>query len=231
MHISYILVEPKIPENIGASARAMKTMGFNRLVLVRPCEYRTGPARWLAHGSTDILDNAEIFKTLKEATAGMDIIIGTTTRHRSTKAEYTDIRDLSALLQKTRTANTNIALVFGSEESGLSNDDISLCDITSIIPMAAPYPSLNLSQAVMIYAFTLNNIQTTENREVKKSQGEYSLSMLKSKSGLLLSNTVINNNKALKGRIMERLSLADETDIRLFHSVANALINKYEKER
>ncbi len=230
MHISFILVEPKVPENVGASARAIKTMGFNRLVLVKPCQYRTGPARWLAHGSADILDSADVYETLGKATAGMDIIIGTTARHRNTIGEYTDIRYLGSLLQNKWADNINIALVFGNEESGLNNNDLSLCDITSIIPMAAPYPSLNLSQAVMIYAYTLNNIQATEYREVKKIYGEHSLASLKNKTEHLLAGTVISQNKALKGRIMERLSLAQGSDIRLFHSIANALINKYEKE-
>ncbi|MDZ7738547.1 MAG: tRNA/rRNA methyltransferase [Bacteroidales bacterium] len=230
MHISFILVDSKVPENIGASARAIKTMGFRRLVLVRPCEYSSGPARWLAHGAADILDNAEVYDSLKEATAEMDIIISTTARYRSTKGEYTDIRDLGSLLQKKYTDNTNIALVFGSEESGLSNDDMSLCDITSTISMVAPYPSLNLSQAVMIFAYTLNDIQTNKKEEAEKLPGEHSLALLKSKAELLLAGTDISQNKALKGRIMERLSLAAGTDIKLFHSIANALISKYEKE-
>lgn len=231
MHISFILVDPKVPENIGASARAIKTMGFNRLVLVRPGEYMDGPSRWLAHGATDILDNADVYDSLKEATAGMDIIIGTTARYRSTKGEYTDIRDIGSLLREKCAGNTNIALVFGSEESGLSNDDMSLCDITSTVSMAAPYPSLNLSQAVMIYAYTLSDFKNPEIREDETRAGEQSLALLRSKAEHLLSNTVISNNKALKGRIMERLSLAAGTDIRLLHSIANALINKYEKER
>lgn len=230
MHISFILVKPKVPENIGASARAIKTMGFTTLMLVKPCEYREGPSRWLAHGAADILDNADIYDSLKEATAGMDIIIGTTARYRSTKGEYTDIRDLGSLLRDKYAGNKNIALVFGSEESGLSNDDLSLCDITSTVSMAAPYPSLNLSQAVMLYAYTLSNFKIPESREGETRAGEQSLTLLRSKAERLFSNTAISHNKALKGRILERLSLAAGTDIRLLHSIANALINKYERK-
>ena len=67
VYISFILVEPKVPENIGAAARAIKTMGFGKLCLVNPCEYKTGKARWLAHGSNDILDDAQVFTSLEAA--------------------------------------------------------------------------------------------------------------------------------------------------------------------
>lgn len=85
MHISFTLVEPKVPENVGAAARAMKTMGFKRLCLVRPCEYRTGKTRLLAHGSEDIPDNAEVFTSLETAVANNDLDIGTTARQRISK--------------------------------------------------------------------------------------------------------------------------------------------------
>jgi len=232
VQISFILVEPKVPENIGAAARAVKTMGYKRLVLINPCEYRTGPAQWLAHGSSDILGKAEVYGSLKEALTGTDITIGTTARYRSIKGEYTSLEDLRALLERESGNYKKVALVFGREESGLSNQEISLCDITSTIQLAAPYPSLNLSQAVMLYAYMLSGIKSPDiDMDAVREPDLQSLKLLKNKIESLLSETPVSENKALKGKIMERLALADGKDIKLFHSIANALFNKYENTR
>jgi tRNA/rRNA methyltransferase len=80
MQIFFILVEPAVQENVGAAARAIKTMGFSRLILVNPCDYLSGPARWLAHGSGEILDNAQVFPSLKEAIVNFDFVVGTSAK-------------------------------------------------------------------------------------------------------------------------------------------------------
>lgn len=231
MHISFILVEPKVPENVGAAARAMKTMGFKRLCLVRPCEYRTGKARLLAHGSEDILDNAEVFTSLETAVANNDLVIGTTARQRISKSEYIDISGLRSFLEERQEEYKKISVVFGREEYGLSNEELELCDITSTIPMASSYPSLNLSQAVMIYSYMLSEKMVSGFVHNDPGPGNESLGLLKNKIEILLSGTTIDKNKALKGRIMERLALAKGKDIRLIHSLTNSLIRKYEKGR
>jgi tRNA/rRNA methyltransferase len=230
VNISFVLVEPKVPENIGASARAIKTMGFSKLCLVKPCEYKTGKARWLAHGSNDILDDAEVFMSLEAAVKNDDLVIGTTARHRSSKMEYLDIRKIKQFLAARRDEYNKIALVFGREESGLSNEDMALCDITSTISMAASSPSLNLSQAVMIYAYMMRDEELIET-DYEPIQDYESLSILKNKIETLLAGTAISDNKALKGRIMERLALASGKDVKLIHSITNSLINKYGKEK
>ncbi|MEA1887558.1 MAG: tRNA/rRNA methyltransferase [Bacteroidota bacterium] len=229
MYISFVLVEPKVPENIGAAARAMKTMGFNRLCLVKPCEYLTGKARWLAHGSEDILDNAEVFTSLEAALGNNDLVIGTTARYRISKSEYIDLSRLRSFLEERHEEYNKIALVFGREEYGLSNEEMELCDITSTISMAVSYPSLNLAQAVMIYSYMLSEKTESGSIHNERGPGNENLRLLKDKIESLLSGTTTGKNKALKGRIMERLSLAKGKDIRLIHSITNSLINKYEK--
>jgi len=229
VHISFVLVEPKVPENIGAAARAIKTMGFCKLCLVNPCDYITGKAQWLAHGSTDILRNAEVFTSLKAAVKKSDLVIGTTARYRSSKTEYIDLRKLKPFLEYRKDEYKKIALVFGREESGLSNDEMDLCDITSTISMAASFPSLNLSQAVMIYAYMLSEIEEPLDNRDETIRDTESLSLIKDKIEILLSGTTISRNKALKGRIMERLAMASGKDIKLLHSVTNSLINKFGK--
>ncbi len=231
MYISFILVEPKVPENIGAAARAIKTMGFGKLCLVNPCEYKTGKARWLAHGSNDILDDAQVFTSLEAAVENNDLVVGTTARYRISKSEYIDLEQLKSFLEARHGKYNKIALVFGREESGLTNEEIALCDITSTISMAVPFPSLNLSQAVMIYAYMLSDKEGPADINNEPIQGPESLRLLKDKIETLLSGTTINSNKVLKGRIMERLSLASAKDIKLLHSITNSLINKYGKEQ
>jgi len=229
--ISFILVEPKVPENLGSAARAIKTMGFKNLSLVNPCEFNEGKARWVAHGSNDILDDAKVFNTLLDAVKEYDLVIGTTARHRVSKSEYIEISQLRTFLEARRSEYNKIAIVFGKEESGLTNEQLDLCDVTSTIPMAVNFPSLNLAQAVMLYAFILN--KNLNNEETNNDQGNNSrsLSTLKEKMEKLLEGTDISRNKVLKGRIMERLALASVTDIKLLHSITNSLLNKYDKAR
>lgn len=231
MDISFILVEPKVPENLGSAARAIKTMGFKNLSLVNPCEFNEGKARWVAHGSNDILDDAKVFNTLLDAVKEYDLVIGTTARHRVSKSEYIEISQLRTFLEARRSEYNKIAIVFGKEESGLTNEQLDLCDVTSTIPMAVNFPSLNLAQAVMLYAFILN--KNLNNEETNNDQGNNSrsLSTLKEKMEKLLEGTDISRNKVLKGRIMERLALASVTDIKLLHSITNSLLNKYDKAR
>ena len=227
MDISFILLEPRVPENIGAAARAIKTMGFSSLVLINPCSYEEGKARWLAHGSVDVLEKAVVFSSLENALEGYDFIIGTTSKNRISKHEYIPIDQLSKFLKSRKAEYKRIALVFGREESGLTNDELKLCDVASTVPMAAPYPSLNLSQAVMLYAFSLTESReenTTGNTEISQTA---TLAVLKDKAEKLLEGTNITKNKVLKGRMMERLSMASLTDIKLLHSLTNAIIEKY----
>ncbi|MDT8401566.1 MAG: tRNA/rRNA methyltransferase [Bacteroidales bacterium] len=228
MHISFILVEPKVPENVGAAARALKTMGFEKLILVKPCGYKEGRARWLAHGSGDILDNAMVFETLEDAVHDFDLIIGTTARKRISKREYVEIQQLRPFLNARQGEYGKIALVFGREEAGLTNKELELCHITSTIFMAAGFPSLNLSHAVMLYTYELSTgAQEKMANDIETDRHSGSLPAIQEKIDKLLEATEISRNRTLNGRIMERLSMANVKDIKLLHSVANALIKKY----
>ena len=156
-------------------------------------------------------------------------MIGTTARKRIIKSEYIELKKLPGFLKERSNEYRKIALVFGREESGLSNEEIGLCDITSSISMASAYPSLNLAQAVMIYSYMLSDTGTSNDQNIAGQSDSKSLRLLKDKIDLLLEGTKISNNSTLKGRIMERLSLAPGKDIRLMHSITNSLINKYIK--
>ncbi len=168
MDIVFILVAPEDPKNVGAAARAIKTMGHGQLYLVNPCDYLSSSARILAHGSNDILESAQVFSSLAEASQSIDFLVATTARHRRLKVRYHDCRELPEILSRKGDLVGSVGIVFGGETSGLCNADLHLCDLVSSIPTAAPYPSLNLAQAVMVYAFLFNPLAkgTTEDWRV-----------------------------------------------------------------
>lgn len=226
MHLTFILVEPKVAENIGASARAIKTMGFKSMSLVNPVEYLSGKASWVAHGSYDILESAKVFSNLEEATREMDLVIGTTARYRIKKRDYTAISELNSLLSGKSESVDKVAIVFGREESGLTNEELMLCDITTSIPLAADFPSLNLSQAVMIYAYELSALPARLESTGHSLPEENSVRALKIKATGLLEKSGIQRDDAIFGRIMERISLAGDTDIKLLHSAISAILKK-----
>ena len=161
MEIIFVLVDPEEPENIGAAARAMHTMGYNTLRLVRPkADYVGEKALALAHGSQHVLQQAQVYDELKDAIADCDLACATTARHRYEKHHYTSVRDLPDYLQAKGEWLHRIAIVFGGERSGLKSADIEACDLLTTIPQHQLQPSLNLAQAVMVYSFVLSADQT-----------------------------------------------------------------------
>ena len=225
MEIYFILVEPSVPENIGASARAIKTMGFNSLRLVKPGNFPSEKANWLAHGSLDILEKTQIYPNLKEAVHDLDFVIGTSAKKRSVKFDYYPASDLKSILLRKKKHIRNLGLVFGKEESGLTNQELSICDLVSYVPMAKQYPSLNLSQAVMLYAYHASELQAQ--KKIQKNSTSYiSHRELKAKAEFILENIEISKDSAKFNRIMERFSLLDDTDLNLLHSISNKLILK-----
>ncbi|MBL7112577.1 MAG: tRNA/rRNA methyltransferase [Bacteroidales bacterium] len=226
MDIIFILIEPAVPGNVGASARAINTMGFNDMRLVVPCDHLSEEARMFAHGSHHILENATVYTSFSESVKDIDFIIGTTAKKRSSKEEYIDCKELTGLLEKKGGTIEKVGLVFGREESGLTNDELGQCDLATYIPMADPYPSLNLSQAVMVYAFLLADIKLKSISHKDSKPDEEGLKQLKSKVVNLLVDIEINKNPVLFSRILERIMLLEEDDIHLFHSVLNKLEGK-----
>jgi tRNA/rRNA methyltransferase len=230
MHLNFILIEPKVAENIGASARAIKTMGFDSLIMIKPVSYLDGKAKWLAHGSYDILENAKIFSNLDEAIKSMDLVIGTTSRYRLVKQDYLNISELNSLLQSKQDTSMEVAIVFGREESGLTNDEISLCDITTSVPLANDFPSLNLSQAVMLYAYELSKLTSSLPFTVMEPAGEGSVRALKKKVDRIISLAGVSGKDMISGRINERIALAGDKDIKLMHSIASAVLISLENK-
>ncbi|HPF51855.1 MAG TPA: tRNA/rRNA methyltransferase [Draconibacterium sp.] len=222
MQISFILVEPAVPENVGAAARALKTMGFSELVLINPCNYLSDPARWLAHASNDILEEAKVFNDLKSALSGFDYVIGTTAKRRSVKNDYFSLPDLPVLLSEKEKNINKVALVFGREESGLTNDELRFCDLVTTVPLKTSYPSLNLAQAIMLYAYELSKITYTNSRT--EEINSESFAALKEKATLVLQKVGFNKNTNIYPRFFERLNFLGNDDIHLLHSFCNKIL-------
>ncbi len=150
--IRIVLVQTSHPGNIGSTARAMKTMGLTELVLVKPKFFPDPKATELASGADDILDNAIVVETLEEALAGMHFVYGVSARTREIGLQMLNPREAAVqceqLVQKGK-----VAYVFGQEKSGLSNEQLALCQQQVIIPSNPDYGSLNLSQAVQVISY------------------------------------------------------------------------------
>ena len=225
MKLHFILVEPARAANVGASARALKTMGFDALRLVGSSKHEESEANWLAHGSNDLLRQTTSYSTIAEAIADCDLVIGTTARIRRIRRPYHGPTNLRRALTNKGSSIQQVAILFGCEESGLSNQQLSYCHLVSSIPQAVKYPSLNLSQAVMIYAYELspfNDLKPTKPLDFDQHQ----FRALKEKSNTLLEKLGITHNRKLVAWVNDRLGLLAERDIKMMHTLTNELLNK-----
>jgi tRNA/rRNA methyltransferase len=222
MNISFILVEPAVPENVGAAARAINTMGYTDLRLVNPCNHLDNKALMLGHGSHSILENAKVFDSLKSALFDIDFAIATSAKQRWVKQDIIMSNELGSFLAKKGNTIENVAVVFGGEESGLSNDDIALCDRIASIPIANPFPSLNLGQAVMVFAYSLSQLNQ-QSKETDLGTKNHGYKALKDRIINLLNRIGITNSSLVHGRILERLSEVSDEDVNLLHSITSKL--------
>lgn len=152
-NIRFVLIGTTEPGNIGSSARAIKTMGFSRLVLVSPPDgWRTHHAIAMAHGAEDILESAEVCDTLDEALAGCGCVVATTRRSRRYQSKTVTPREWGEKLSQIP-PDEQVAILFGPEKTGMTNKDILRCRLVITVPTPVEHPSLNLSQAVMLMAY------------------------------------------------------------------------------
>ena len=224
MDFVFILVSPAVPENVGAAARAVKTMGFKHLRLVRPCDYLSPQARLLAHASGEILENAVVYNDLSEALADVSLSIATTAKRRNIGQEKVYSRDLAGFIAAKGKTLQRVAIVFGGEESGLTNAEVRQCHVVSKIPLAASYPSLNLAQAVMIYAYELSRfaVHGVKGKRFHAPRGENFSAMLQRADQLLLK-LGIHEGQLTHTRILDRLAALNEGDIHLLHTLLGRL--------
>lgn len=152
--IRVVLARTSHPGNIGAAARAMKTMGLSQLVLVDPAVFPNSQADAMASGAVDVLVQAQVCATLAEALADTTLALGVSARRRDIVAEILAPPAASARLLAEASA-APVALVFGNETSGLSNEELSLCQALVTIPANPDYSSLNLAAAVQVLGYEI----------------------------------------------------------------------------
>lgn len=152
--IRIVLVATSHPGNIGSTARAMKTMGLSRLYLVSPKSFPDRVANELAAGSDDVLENAVVTDSLAEALLGCQMVFATSARIRDIALEEL-MPSACAEKVSLQGEGTEIALVFGREHAGLTNDELLHCHYQVCIPSDPAYSSLNVSQAVQIMVYEL----------------------------------------------------------------------------
>jgi tRNA/rRNA methyltransferase len=168
-HLRVVLVDARNPLNIGAAARAMSNFGVRRLRVVNPYEVAFREAR-SAMGAAKLLANAEEYKTLADAVADCTLVVGTTAvGHRELQHPLRKLQDGARLIRKCLAAS-KVALLFGSEKFGLSNEDLSYCHWLVRIPTRTEHSSMNLGQAVAICMYELARGGRVAQFKEKKTQ-------------------------------------------------------------
>ncbi len=157
--VRIVMVNTTEAGNIGASARALKNMCLSRLYLVNPSNYPSAEATARASGADDILASAKVCNSLADALFGCNLVIGASARQRSIKWQQLGLVQSCELIKST-VINDNkaeIAVVFGTESSGLNNNELDMCQVLMTIAGNKDYFSLNVSQAVQVFSYQLYN--------------------------------------------------------------------------
>lgn len=150
--IKIVLCQTSHPGNIGAAARAMKTMGLKHLVLVKPKDFPSEEAMVRSSGALDVLENAQVVDTVEEALKDCRLVIGTSSRNRALPWPLIEPREMGELIQQQKEARP-VAIMFGRESTGLLNEELQLCHYHVNIPANPEYMSLNLASAVQLIAY------------------------------------------------------------------------------
>ncbi|MFQ1728200.1 tRNA/rRNA methyltransferase [Aeromonas veronii] len=234
MKLYFVLVAPARPANVGAAARAMKTMGFDAMRLVASRVHEEDEASWVAHGAQEILTQAEAFETLPEALADMDLVIATTARERGRYQHYLTPGEIREQI-RSKPSLGKVAIVFGCEESGLSNEQLAEVDLISYLPLKVSYPSLNLGQAIMLYAYEMSQLMDELNADGGAAVAENfdnagQVRVLKSKTAELLGELGVSQDEKLHQWVMDRVPMLPQRDLNMLHLLCKDLARKLGKE-
>ena len=165
-NISFILHQPQLSENVGASARAMKNFKFKKLIIVKPKPiFPNDKILATSVGAKDLIVNAKVYESLEQAVKKADYVIAASARFRNKNIKHIKLNDLKKI-----DFNKKVAFLFGSESSGLSNNEISYANCTMQIPTNPDFKSLNLSHSVIIVAHTVANIISLKGTKYSKSK-------------------------------------------------------------
>lgn len=175
-NIRIVLVNTSHPGNIGATARAMKNMGLSRLYLVAPKDYPSGVAVGRAASALDILDKAVLCESLEQAIADCTLVIGTSARSR--RIPWPVLEPAVCAQKLTEEGQTsNVALVFGREDRGLSNEELQLCHFHVQIPANPDYSSLNMAAAVMVLSYEIYRHKLLAEESAKQAEASWDMDL------------------------------------------------------
>lgn len=177
-NVRVVLVNTSHPGNIGGAARAMKNMGLSRLVLVDPIDFPSSEAVARASGATDVLDGAQVVATLEEALVGCSVAFGTSARDRRIPWPLLDPRETGSACVEQVGQGGEVALVFGREYAGLTNEELQRCHFHVHIPSNPDFSSLNLAAAVQVLAYEVRMAWLAASGQPSKSEKLETTSML-----------------------------------------------------
>jgi len=165
-NISFILHKPQLSENIGACARAIKNFNFNKLILVNPKpSFPNDKIIATSVGAKDIIKQTKVFNDIEPALKNIDYLVATTSRFRNKNVKHIQLNDLKKINLKKK-----VAFLFGSEASGLSNNEVSYANYTLQIPTNSDFKSLNLSHSLIIVAQMIFNLLSVKLKSYEKSK-------------------------------------------------------------
>lgn len=164
-NLRIVMVNTTHPGNIGAAARAMKNMGLSELYLVSPLRYPADEATWRAANAVDVLERAIVVETFDDAIADCGLVIGSSARERTIPWPLLDARRACAQAYR-EAAKHKVALVFGREDRGLTNEELQKCHLHINIPSNAEYSSLNVAMAVQVIAYELRMAHLADEKPI-----------------------------------------------------------------
>ena len=165
--VKIILIETSNSGNIGSVLRAMKTMGFKNLCLVNPKKFPSDEAKALAANAKDMIDDVVVVDTLDKALSDIDFVVGTSSRIRKVPWPNEPLNTVAPQINKIIESKTNVGILFGREDRGLTNDELQRCNLHMHIPANEEYPVLNLAMAVQVVCYQIYVDSLSKNSPVK----------------------------------------------------------------
>ena len=243
-NVYFVLVQPGEPGNIGASARAIKNMGFKNLCIVDPPENSDG-AIPLAHNAMDILGSTKVFNSFEESVKDRGLVVGTSRRKGRRRGVFTSVEEGASKLYQAASQN-KVAVLFGREDRGLYNEEVDECGFLMTIPSSTNQPSLNLSHAVQIVSYELSRAEfrcpadsavsdeSFETVSAPKFTGRQEMDLLcdRMEEAFKMIEYIPADNKYLNKKIMQNLrhflsrSGLTKWEYRMFHSICKHIEKK-----
>jgi len=203
-NIHFVLVEPKESGNIGASARAMKNMGFKNLALINPVAFLNDEGRRMACNDGDVLEKAKVYGSFREAIKDKSLIIGTTRRIGKKRGLVLPLKD-GIKRAITASKKNRVSILFGREDKGLSNKEAEECGFLITVPADSLSPSLNLAQSVLLVAYELSRKTYKAASPELVTNEELGSLYSRIHSTLSLLEYIPRGNRDLESRIMRNL--------------------------